>query len=58
MYSLLARVPLLYRPSATMYSTLARSLSEAIGSWKIIWILRVISRSNARGMLPLMRWPR
>ena len=28
---------------ATIYSTLARSLSEAMGSWKIIWILAVIS---------------
>ena len=47
----------LSRPSATMYSTLARSFRDAMGSWKIICTLRMTSRSSSLGILPLIFWP-
>ena len=40
-----------------IYSTLARSFSEAMGSWKIIWILRMTSLSSSLEILPLIFWP-
>ena len=40
-----------------MYSTLARSFREAMGSWKIICTLRMTSRSSSLGILPLIFWP-
>ena len=39
------------------YSMVARSLSDAAGSWKIIWMLRTTLRSSSREILPEMRLP-
>ena len=36
---------------------MARSFSDAAGSWNTIWMLRMTSRSRLRGILPEMRTP-
>ena len=40
-----------------IYSTLARSFRLAMGSWKIIWHLRMTSWSSSLGILPLILRP-